>query len=150
MVNRRQVHEVIVAASALAELILAVHTAAGRPEGEPGRRWRYGNVVGIGRPRLYDLALAAACTRHPVAGRAVAAVTIAAHRRVAVDVVFALSGADAVAQFHCATARPETPSEHEAAWADHLAGTTAAVLGTARVRTEYLIRCAGPSDSPSA
>lgn len=114
------------AASNLGELILAVHDAAGQSEGPTARRWRYGNVVGISTPRVRDLALATVQVKHLVERRAVAAITVAVHRRVAVDVIFALDEAVASAQFHCATTHSETTQE--TFWAEYLASRTSAAL----------------------
>jgi hypothetical protein len=131
---------VIVSATALAELVLAVHEAAGQAGQAAARRWRYGNVVGIGRPRVRELTLTSVGAKYLVAGRAVAAITVTAHRRAAIDVVFTLDDAVASAQFYCATTRSEATTEQETAWAEHLATATRAALTIADVAATMLPR----------
>ncbi|MBH0779602.1 hypothetical protein [Nocardia bovistercoris] len=127
IVNRRPSYEVAVSASALSDLIMAVHAVADRSGGLSGRRWRFGNVVGIGAPQVRDLTLAAAGAKHAIERKTVAAITVAAHRRIAVDVVFTLDDRTATAQFHCATGGAESESP-ETAWAEYLATTTCEAL----------------------
>lgn len=128
IVNRRQTYEVTVAAAALSELILAVHAAAGQAGGQSGRRWHYGNVVGISTPRVRDLTLAKVHAKHVIGRRAIAAITVAAQREVAVDVVFGLDDKVASAQFFCATTQSESFLEQETSWAEYLAACTCATL----------------------
>lgn len=133
--NRRQTYEVTVTASALGELILAVHQAAGHPGGHSTRRWRYGNIVGIGAPRVRDLPLAKVRVKHVVERHTVAAITVTVHRRVTVDVFFAVDGPVASAQFLCATGDSESIADQEAALAEYLATDTSRVLVAAHIAT---------------
>ncbi|MFI7000845.1 hypothetical protein [Nocardia sp. NPDC050175] len=128
-------------ASALGELILAVHEAAGQSSGPSARRWRYGNVVGISTPRVRDLALTTVRVKHLVERRAVAAITVAVHRKVAVDVVFVLDSGVASAQFLCATIDSEIVIEQETSWAEYLATKTSAALTATDIATSLSHRC---------
>lgn len=146
IVNRRQTYEVTVSASALGELILAVHEAAGQSSGPSARRWRYGNVVGISTPQVRDLALATVRVKHVVEQRAIAAITVAVHRKVAVDVVFALDNSVASAHFLCATTDSEMVIEQETSWAEYLATKTSAALTATDIATNLSHRCASVTD----
>ncbi|MFI9402818.1 hypothetical protein [Nocardia sp. NPDC052316] len=126
--NRRYTYEVTVPAPALDDLILAVHEAVGQSGGRSPRRWRYGNVVGISTPRVRDLPLATVQVKHCVQRRAIAAITVTVHRKVAVDVIFALDCSVASAQFHCTTKKSEIALAQELSWAEHLATKTSAAL----------------------
>ncbi|WP_141717604.1 hypothetical protein [Nocardia altamirensis] len=134
-------------ASALGELILAVHEAAGQSGGPSARRWRYGNVVGISTPRVRDLALATVHVKHLVEGRPIAAITVAAHRKVAVDVVFVLDEFQAAAQFHCATTGSEQVLEQETHWAEYLATKTSAALTATDIAASLSRGCPSATDS---
>lgn len=143
-VNRmtgRAVFSVSVRRTALDALILAVHTTAEGCNGSAAHRWHYGNVVGIGKPRLRDLDLSVARTRHGVQ-RPVAAVTVVTHHRISVDVVFAVTEADASAHFLCATTASPLLADQEASWAEYLAVGTSALLSTADVGVRLSGQCA--------
>ncbi|PXX70724.1 hypothetical protein DFR70_101145 [Nocardia tenerifensis] len=144
--NRHYSYEVTVAAPALDDLILAVHEVACQSGGRSPRRWRYGNVVGISAPRVRDLALATVQTKHAVAGRVVAAITVTLHRRVAVDVIFTLDDVAASAQFHCATKNSEIAKAQETSWAAHLVTETSAALNANDITTSVSCGCTSATD----
>ncbi|WP_454197676.1 hypothetical protein [Nocardia sp. Marseille-Q1738] len=143
--TRQEVCSITVSASALSELILAVHAAAEQPGFASSRRWRYGNVVGIGRPRMRDLAIDTARSRHH-AGHPIAAFRVVTHHRISVDVVFELNGAHASVQFHCATSGSANAADRETSWAEFLAATTSATLTAADVAARLCRRAANDAE----
>ncbi|MEU2031220.1 hypothetical protein [Nocardia amamiensis] len=143
--TRQEVCSITVSASDLGELILAVHAAAEQPGFGSARRWHYGNVVGIGRPSMRDLAIEAARTRHR-AGHPIAALRVVTHHRISVDVVFELNGTRASAQFHCATERSAAAADTATSWAEFLAATTSATLTAADVAARLCRRDANDAE----
>ncbi|WP_378742460.1 hypothetical protein [Nocardia brasiliensis] len=135
-----------VPASALGELILAVHEAAGQSGRPATRRWRYGNVVGISTPQVHDLALATVHLKHVIERRAIAAITVAVHSQIAVDVIFTLDNTVASAQFRCATIGPEPARGPEMALAESLATKTSAALDAHDIATEMSCGNASATD----
>ncbi|WP_135230880.1 hypothetical protein [Nocardia sp. CS682] len=138
-----------VPAPALDDLILAVHEAVGQSGGRSPRRWRYGNVVGISTPRVRDLPLATVDVKHCVERRAIAAITVTVHRKVAVDVIFALDDIVASAQFHCTTTNSAIALAQELSWAEHLATKTSAALTASDIEVRVSHACASAAESPS-
>lgn len=145
--DRRQSSTVTVASAALSDLILPVHESAAGSGSASGRPWRYENVIGMTAAVVRDLDPRAVPVKY--AGRApIAAVTVIAHHRIAVDVMFELSGGEASARFLCETKTVTTASgglaNPERSWAEFLAATTSEVLAAAAIPVR--MRCLGASD----
>lgn len=121
--DERSAYQVVVPATALSDLIDAVH---GLASAAPAPKWRHDNVTYLEHPRVRDLPLTG--DPRPRAGRAVAAITLLLARRAAVDVVFALDSGYATAEFHAPTMPPATTPT---TWPHRLATATASAL-TAR------------------
>ncbi|WP_157128838.1 hypothetical protein [Nocardia amamiensis] len=143
--TRQEVCSIMVSASDLGELILAVHAAAEQPGFGSARRFRYGNVVGIGRPSMRDLAIETVRTGHH-AGHPIAALRVVTHHRISVDVVFELNGTRASAQFHCATTGSAELTDTATSWAEFLAATTSAALTAADVAARLRRRDANSAE----
>lgn len=141
-----QAYTVTVASSALSELILAVHQSAAGSGSASERLWRFENVIGIVGGLVRDLDLRSVRAKYAVRAP-IAAVTVIAHRRIAVDVVFEVAGAEASARFLCAsepmTADPVAPANPERSWAEYLVAATCEVLAAVAIP----VRMRGPNAS---
>ncbi|MEU6582481.1 hypothetical protein [Nocardia sp. NPDC046763] len=115
----------------LGSLIDAVHEVVWRTGRRSGPKWRYGNVIGIDRPRLRDLDPAAARSRYGDRGRVVVALAVVVQDQVVVHVVFVLAAGDATAHF--AGAGRGAAADRAASLAGFLARATRTVLSAAGI-----------------
>lgn len=124
------IFEVSVPATALSELILAVHNAAAPPTRSARRKWKYGNIIGISGAKVSELDRTTAQNRHYRLRRPVAAVEVT-QRRLSADVLFDVDATRAVATAYfsgAGEASPRHDPHEEAAWASFLAASTADTL----------------------